>query len=141
MHFGKTAIFSIKLWRKLPNYIQDYNFLSLQQWNTICQKSFTMSMDAENDSTPLELTLETLKKNEPWTTNISTLFRSNPNEKSNQVSIAGDGVKGVERARARVRELTPLIFQVRTPLLSLYFYCFPPYVFLGLYNIQYLHLH
>lgn len=37
--------------------------------------------------------------------------RSNPNEKSNQVSIAGDGVKGVERARARVRELTPLIFQ------------------------------
>jgi len=36
--------------------------------------------------------------------------RSNPNEKSNQVSIAGE-MSGVERARARVRELTPLIFQ------------------------------
>merc|ERR1719193_487479 len=36
--------------------------------------------------------------------------RSNPNEKSNQVSIAGE-MNGVERARARVRELTPLIFQ------------------------------
>merc|ERR1719193_2193641 len=36
--------------------------------------------------------------------------RSNPNEKSNQVSIAGE-MAGVERARARVRELTPLIFQ------------------------------
>jgi protein bicaudal C len=38
------------------------------------------------------------------------MFRSNPNEKSNQVSIAGE-MAGVERARARVRELTPLIFQ------------------------------
>jgi protein bicaudal C len=36
--------------------------------------------------------------------------RSNPNEKSNQVSIAGE-MGGVERARARVRELTPLLFQ------------------------------
>jgi protein bicaudal C len=36
--------------------------------------------------------------------------RSNPNEKSNQVSIAGE-MGMVERARARVRELTPLIFQ------------------------------
>jgi len=36
--------------------------------------------------------------------------RSNPVEKSNQVSIAGE-MSGVERARARVRELTPLIYQ------------------------------
>ena len=41
---------------------------------------------------------------------IDYYFRSNPNEKSNQVSIAGE-MAGVERARARVRELTPLIFQ------------------------------
>ena len=44
------------------------------------------------------------------TDEILFFFRSNPNEKSNQVSIAGE-MAGVERARARVRELTPLIFQ------------------------------
>jgi len=41
--------------------------------------------------------------------------RSNPNEKSNQVSIAGEMV-GVERARARVRELTPLLFNFDLPI-------------------------
>ena len=40
--------------------------------------------------------------------------RSNSYEKSNQVSIAGD-IQGVERARARVRELTPLIFYFDLP--------------------------
>uniref|UniRef100_A0A1B6KZ36 SAM domain-containing protein n=1 Tax=Graphocephala atropunctata TaxID=36148 RepID=A0A1B6KZ36_9HEMI len=43
--------------------------------------------------------------------------RNNPNEKSNQVSIAGE-VEGVERARARVRELTPLIFSFELPILG-----------------------
>ena len=41
--------------------------------------------------------------------------RSNPNEKSNQVSIAGE-MDGVEKARARVRELTPLIFTFDLPI-------------------------
>ncbi len=61
--------------------------------------------------------------------------RSNPNEKSNQVSIAGEDVlfypimssttnvtsgeiDGVETARARVRELTPLIFCFDLPIIS-----------------------
>jgi len=42
--------------------------------------------------------------------------RSNPNEKSNQVSIAGE-MSGVERARARVRELTPLLFNFDLPIM------------------------
>lgn len=42
--------------------------------------------------------------------------RSNPNEKSNQVSIAGE-MGGVERARARVRELTPLLFNFDLPIM------------------------
>merc|ERR1719397_787880 len=42
--------------------------------------------------------------------------RSNPNEKSNQVSIAGE-MTGVERARARVRELTPLLFNFDLPIM------------------------
>merc|ERR1719397_1622658 len=42
--------------------------------------------------------------------------RSNPNEKSNQVSIAGE-MEGVERARARVRELTPLLFNFDLPVM------------------------
>ncbi|XP_059097133.1 protein bicaudal C homolog 1-like isoform X2 [Tigriopus californicus] len=42
--------------------------------------------------------------------------RSNPNEKSNQVSIAGE-IEGVETARARVRELTPLIFNFDLPII------------------------
>jgi len=41
--------------------------------------------------------------------------RSNPNEKSNQVSIAGE-MDGVERARSRVRELTPLLFHFDLPI-------------------------
>ena len=41
--------------------------------------------------------------------------RSNPSEKSNQVSIAGE-IEGVEKARARVRELTPLVFTFDLPL-------------------------
>lgn len=44
--------------------------------------------------------------------------RSNPNEKSNQVSIAGREMEGVEKARARVRELTPLIFTFDLPIVS-----------------------
>lgn len=43
--------------------------------------------------------------------------RSNPTEKSNQVSIAGD-IEGVEQARTRVRKLTPLIFSFELPILS-----------------------
>lgn len=43
--------------------------------------------------------------------------RSNPIEKSNQVSIAGD-IRGVERARAGVRNLTPLIFSFEMPIVS-----------------------
>ncbi|KAK4883581.1 hypothetical protein RN001_006900 [Aquatica leii] len=43
--------------------------------------------------------------------------RSNPIEKSNQVSIAGD-IEGVERARSRVRNLTPLIFCFELPILG-----------------------
>lgn len=43
--------------------------------------------------------------------------RSNPMEKSNQVSIAGD-LDGVERARARVRELTPLMFSFELPIVG-----------------------
>uniref|UniRef100_A0A1B6DKN9 SAM domain-containing protein n=1 Tax=Clastoptera arizonana TaxID=38151 RepID=A0A1B6DKN9_9HEMI len=43
--------------------------------------------------------------------------RNNPVEKSNQVSIAGD-IQGVEKARARVRELMPLIFSFELPVVS-----------------------
>ncbi|KAL1123258.1 hypothetical protein AAG570_002344 [Ranatra chinensis] len=43
--------------------------------------------------------------------------RTNLIEKSNQVSIAGD-VAGVEKARAKVRELTPLIFCFDLPILG-----------------------
>ena len=43
--------------------------------------------------------------------------RSNPSEKSNQVSIAGE-IEGVEKARARVRELTPLVFTFDLPHVS-----------------------
>ena len=42
--------------------------------------------------------------------------RSNPNEKSNQVSIAGE-IDGVETARARVRELTPLVICFDLPIM------------------------
>ena len=68
--------------------------------------------------------------------------RSNPNEKSNQVSIAGE-MGGVERARARVRELTPLLFQFDLSILPsfqvntsysrvLNFYCFGKNIFRSL---------
>lgn len=43
--------------------------------------------------------------------------RSNINEKSNQVSIAGE-LEGVEKARARVRKLTPLIFSFELPIVG-----------------------
>ncbi|XP_031849629.1 protein bicaudal C isoform X2 [Nomia melanderi] len=43
--------------------------------------------------------------------------RSNHQEKSNQVSIAGE-MDGVERARARVRNLTPLIFSFELPIMG-----------------------
>ncbi|KAB0796661.1 hypothetical protein PPYR_10722 [Photinus pyralis] len=43
--------------------------------------------------------------------------RSNPTEKSNQVSIAGD-IDGVEKARSRVRNLTPLIFCFELPIMG-----------------------
>ncbi|CAH1180296.1 unnamed protein product [Phaedon cochleariae] len=43
--------------------------------------------------------------------------RSNPTEKSNQVSISGD-IEGVESARSRVRELIPLIFGFELPIMS-----------------------
>jgi len=43
--------------------------------------------------------------------------RSNMNEKSNQVSIAGE-LDGVEKARARVRKLTPLIFSFELPIVG-----------------------
>ncbi|XP_060521858.1 protein bicaudal C isoform X2 [Cylas formicarius] len=43
--------------------------------------------------------------------------RTNPNEKSNQVSISGD-IEGVECARSRVRELIPLIFGFELPIMS-----------------------
>nr|XP_033321637.1 protein bicaudal C homolog 1 isoform X3 [Megalopta genalis] len=44
--------------------------------------------------------------------------RSNHQEKSNQVSIAGE-MEGVERARARVRQkLTPLIFSFELPIMG-----------------------
>ncbi|CAH0564702.1 unnamed protein product [Brassicogethes aeneus] len=43
--------------------------------------------------------------------------RSNPTEKSNQVSISGD-IEGVECARGRVRELIPLIFGFELPIMS-----------------------
>ncbi|CAH1977678.1 unnamed protein product [Acanthoscelides obtectus] len=43
--------------------------------------------------------------------------RSNPLEKSNQVSISGD-IEGVENARSRVRELIPLIFGFELPIMS-----------------------
>ncbi|KDR18180.1 hypothetical protein L798_06930, partial [Zootermopsis nevadensis] len=44
--------------------------------------------------------------------------RSNLNEKSNQVSIAGE-LEGVEQARARVRKLTPLIFSFELPIVGM----------------------
>ncbi|XP_073993558.1 protein bicaudal C isoform X2 [Rhodnius prolixus] len=56
--------------------------------------------------------------------------RNNPTEKSNQVSIAGE-VWGVEKARARVRELTPLIFCFELPILgalSLASDCYSAYI-------------
>ncbi|XP_011304511.1 protein bicaudal C homolog 1 isoform X2 [Fopius arisanus] len=43
--------------------------------------------------------------------------RSNHQEKSNQVSIAGE-MEGVEKARARVRNLTPLIFSFELPIMG-----------------------
>ncbi|XP_066595085.1 protein bicaudal C homolog 1-like isoform X2 [Prorops nasuta] len=43
--------------------------------------------------------------------------RSNHQEKSNQVSIAGE-MEGVEKARARVRNLTPLIFSFELPFMG-----------------------
>ncbi|XP_043275818.1 protein bicaudal C isoform X2 [Venturia canescens] len=43
--------------------------------------------------------------------------RSNHQEKSNQVSIAGE-MEGVERARARVRNLTPLVFTFELPIMG-----------------------
>jgi len=43
--------------------------------------------------------------------------RSNHQEKSNQVSIAGD-MAGVEIARARVRKLTPLVFSFELPVMG-----------------------
>ncbi|XP_015596865.1 protein bicaudal C isoform X1 [Cephus cinctus] len=43
--------------------------------------------------------------------------RSNHQEKSNQVSIAGE-IEGVERARCRVRNLTPLIFSFELPVMG-----------------------
>ncbi|KAG5899748.1 hypothetical protein JTB14_006086 [Gonioctena quinquepunctata] len=43
--------------------------------------------------------------------------RSNPTEKSNQVSISGD-IEGVESARSRVRELIPLIFGFELPIMT-----------------------
>ncbi|XP_012263434.2 protein bicaudal C isoform X1 [Athalia rosae] len=43
--------------------------------------------------------------------------RNNAQEKSNQVSIAGE-MDGVERARARVRNLTPLIFSFELPIMG-----------------------
>ncbi|XP_070171625.1 protein bicaudal C homolog 1-B isoform X2 [Polyergus mexicanus] len=43
--------------------------------------------------------------------------RSNHQDKSNQVSIAGE-MESVERARARVRNLTPLIFSFELPIMD-----------------------
>ncbi|XP_015174983.1 PREDICTED: protein bicaudal C isoform X2 [Polistes dominula] len=43
--------------------------------------------------------------------------RSNHQEKSNQVSIAGE-IEGIEKARARVRRLTPLIFSFELPIMG-----------------------
>ncbi|KAG5329672.1 BIC1B protein, partial [Acromyrmex heyeri] len=43
--------------------------------------------------------------------------RSNHQDKSNQVSIAGE-MESVERARARVRNLTPLIFSFELPIMG-----------------------
>lgn len=43
--------------------------------------------------------------------------RSNHQDKSNQVSIAGE-MENVERARARVRNLTPLIFSFELPIMG-----------------------
>ncbi|CAG4951338.1 unnamed protein product [Colias eurytheme] len=43
--------------------------------------------------------------------------RTSALEKSNQVSIAGD-MERVERARARVRALTPLVFCFELPIVS-----------------------
>ena len=36
--------------------------------------------------------------------------RTNPNQKNNQVTIAGD-VKGIEKSRAKIRELSPLVLK------------------------------
>ncbi|XP_069700083.1 protein bicaudal C [Periplaneta americana] len=43
--------------------------------------------------------------------------RTNVNEKSNQVSIAGQ-LEGVEQARAQIRNLTPLIFSFELPIIG-----------------------
>lgn len=43
--------------------------------------------------------------------------RSNPTEKSNQVSIAGD-IQGVELARSRVRQKTPVVFGFELPIMA-----------------------
>ncbi|KAK9744763.1 KH domain [Popillia japonica] len=43
--------------------------------------------------------------------------RSNPSEKSNQVSIAGD-TQGIEMARSRVRQKTPVVFGFEPPIMS-----------------------
>ncbi|XP_044759257.1 protein bicaudal C [Coccinella septempunctata] len=53
--------------------------------------------------------------------------RSNPTEKSNQVSISGD-IEGAESARSRVRELIPLIFGFELPIMSQNFDSNCPYV-------------
>ncbi|KAK9883318.1 hypothetical protein WA026_001498 [Henosepilachna vigintioctopunctata] len=53
--------------------------------------------------------------------------RSNPTEKSNQVSISGD-IEGAESARSRVRELIPLIFGFELPIMSQNFDSTCPYV-------------
>lgn len=43
--------------------------------------------------------------------------RSNPTEKSNQVSICGE-VEGVEKARAKIRLSTPLLYSFELPILA-----------------------
>lgn len=43
--------------------------------------------------------------------------RSNPTEKSNQVSICGE-VEGVEKARSKIRLCTPLLYSFELPILA-----------------------